>query len=136
MNITPAPDVLKPVISIRRWSGVPEAEAQCTSSLVSFARSAIGRAELMLVVTAFTASLSEMEVALAKDELIRIGGSGRVGAARLPRVGDLARGMDLDVAFVLRIEATPAVIDNLLWVRDLGNEVDGMADAAGYGRDG
>src|SRR4051812_6610432 len=114
MNITPAPDVLKPLISIRRWSGVPEAEAQCTNSLVSLARSAIGRAELMLVVTTLTASLSEMEVALAKDELIRIGGSGRVGAARLPRVGALARGMDLDAPFVLRTEATAAVIDNLL----------------------
>jgi len=115
MNITPAPDVLKPLISIRRWSGVPEAEAQCTNSLVSFTHSAIGRAELMLVVTTLTASLSEMEVALAKDELIRIGGSGRVGgAARLARVGDLARGMDLDTSFVLRTEATAAVIDDLL----------------------
>jgi len=69
----------------------------------------------MLVVTTLTASLSEMEVALAKDELIRIGGSGRVGgAARLARVGDLARGMDLDASFVLRTEATAAVIDDLL----------------------
>src|SRR5215208_1193263 len=115
MSITPAPDVLKPLINVRRCSGVPEAEAQCTNSLVSFARSAIGRAELIVVVTTFTASVSEMEAALAKDELIRIGGCGRVGTtAGLARVGDLARETGFDAALVLRTEATAAVIDDLL----------------------
>jgi hypothetical protein len=116
MNITPAPDVLKALTSVWRWIGVPEAEAQCTSSLVSLTRSAIGRAEVMVAFTSLIAAASETAAASEKLELIRIGGCGPVGmVGRLICAGDLARRTGFDALFVRRIEAAPAFINYLLF---------------------